>query len=354
MTDRAIGASFRDPSGFVFERNGTLYRQVNRVYAEDYDQLMSSGLYAELVDQGLLLPHEEVPSPRGDAAAGDAYCTLRPERIGFISYPYEWCFPQLHDAALTTLRVQQAALRHDMVLKDASAYNVQFLSGRPVFIDTLSFARYVEGEPWVGYRQFCQHFLAPLALVAHRDARLLQLLRVHMDGVPLDLARSLLPARAWLNIHLLLHIRIHAGYQRRYEGDPDTRAKVRRVSKRSLTNLVTALESATTKLHWKAEATEWADYYDGDSYGEDATAQKRAVVAEYLDEMAPSTLWDLGANTGVYSRIAAERGIETLAFDVDPACVCSPCSSTSPARAPPSDGPPRSAIRSSTGDPPMS
>jgi hypothetical protein len=217
--------------------------------------------------------------------------------------------------------VQRAALRHDMVLKDASAYNVQFVRGRPIFIDTLSFARYEEGPPWVGYRQFCQHFLAPLALVAHRDARLLQLLRVHMDGIPLDLARALLPLRAWLNLHLLLHIRFHAGYQRRYEGDRLAASKVRRMSKQSLGNVVKALESATKKLQWKAEGTEWAEYYDGDSYEEGAAAHKRAVVAEYLDEIAPSEVWDLGANTGVFSRIAAGRGIETLAFDVDPACV---------------------------------
>ena len=319
MTEGALGASFRDPSGFIFEQDGTIYRQVNRVYAEDYDRLMSSGLYVELVDRGLLLPHEEVPSPLPDT--GGAYRTLRPERIGFISYPYEWCFSQLKDAALTTLRVQRTALRHDMILKDASAYNVQFVRGRPMFIDTLSFARYEEGTPWVGYRQFCQHFLAPLALVAHRDARLLQLLRVHMDGIPLDLARALLPLRAWLNPHLLLHIRFHAGYQRRYAGDTEAASKVRRMSKQSLANVVKALESATKKLQWKAEGTEWAEYYGGSSYEEGAAAHKRAVVAEYLDEIAPSEVWDLGANTGVFSRIAAGRGIETLAFDVDPACV---------------------------------
>jgi ribosomal protein L11 methylase PrmA len=319
MTDEALGASFRDPSGFVFERDGSIYRQVNRVYAEDYDRLMASGLYAELVEQKLLLAHEEVPSPLPDA--GDAYRTLRPERVDFISYPYEWCFSQLKDAAFATLHVQQAALRHGMVLRDASAYNVQFLRGRPVFIDTLSFARYEEGGPWVAYRQFCQHFLAPLALVAHRDVRLLQLLRVHMDGIPLDLARALLPTRAWLNVHLLLHIRVHAGYQRRYAGDTEAGAKVRGMSKQALGNLVTALESATKKLHWKAAGTEWAEYYDGDSYETGAAEHKQTVVGAYLDEIAPSRLWDLGANTGAYSRIAAARGIETLAFDVDPACV---------------------------------
>ena len=82
-----------------------------------------------------------------------------------------------------------------MSLKDASAYNIQFRGGRPVLIDTLSFERYREGEPWVAYRQFCQHFLAPLALMSHTDVRLSQLLRVYIDGIPLDLASRLLPVK---------------------------------------------------------------------------------------------------------------------------------------------------------------
>jgi hypothetical protein len=319
MPDEAIGASFRDPSGFVFEHEGTIFRQVNPDYAADYEQLMSSGLYDELVKKGLLVAHEEVPAPVAHAA--EAFRTLRPQRIPFISYPYEWCFSQLRDAALTTLRVQQAALRHGMILKDASAYNIQFIAGRPIFIDTLSFTRYVEGSAWAGYRQFCQHFLAPLALAAYRDPRLFQLLRVHLDGIPLDLARMLLPARAWLNVHLWVHIRVHARYQHRYAGDTESTRKARSVNKQGVTHLVSALERATRKLDWTPEGTEWAEYYDGDSYEEASAAHKHALVDSYLETLQPGVVWDLGANTGVFSRIAAARGAEALAFDVDPACV---------------------------------
>ena len=93
MTDRAIGASFRDPSGFIFQADGRIHRQVNRSYADDYDQLMSSGLYEELVGKQLLVSHEEVESPIG--ISQDHYRPLRPEPIPTISYPYEWCFSQL-------------------------------------------------------------------------------------------------------------------------------------------------------------------------------------------------------------------------------------------------------------------
>jgi hypothetical protein len=318
MTEGALGASFRDPSGFVFQRDGAVHRQINRSYAPHYDRLMSSGLYAELVRGALLIPHQEVPGTRADR--GEAYVVIRPEKVAFISYPYEWSFGQLKDAALTTLRVQQAALRFGMTLKDANGYNIQFHNGRPVFIDTLSFEGYQEGKPWVGYRQFCQHFLAPLALMAYCDVRLSQLLRVHLDGVPLDLARRLLPARAWLNLHLLVHIRVHAGFQRRY-AKAGGAARARPVRKRSLAALLAALESAIARLDWKPEGTEWADYYADDSYAPASLDHKRALVSGHLDRIEPRTVWDLGSNTGLFSRIAAERGIGTVAFDADPACV---------------------------------
>jgi len=322
MTDDTLGASFRDPSGFVFERDGILYRQVNRSYAADYDRLMASGLYDALVERGLLIAHEEVSiEPTG---RGAPYRILRPRPLSFISYPYEWCFGELKDAALATLEIQRIALDFGMTLKDASAYNIQFDQGRPVFIDTLSFEAYAEGTPWVAWRQFCQHFLAPLALIAYRGAELGQLSRVYIDGVPLGLARSLLPRRAWLRIQLFLHIWIQAGSQRRFEGAAAadaTAPKQRPVSRKNLEHLIAGLESACAGLDWKPEGTEWADYYEGDSYTDEGEQDKAAVVARHLDRIQPAEVWDLGANTGRFSRIASERGIHTVSFDVDPACV---------------------------------
>ena len=141
---------------------------------------MESGLYDQLTQAGQLIPHEEVNL--APEAPQQAACVIRPERVAFISYPYEWSFSQLKDAALLTLAIEKKALEKGLSLKDASAYNIQFHHGRPVLIDTLSFEPYVEGRPWVAYRQFCQHFLAPLALMAYRDVRLSKLLRVYIDG----------------------------------------------------------------------------------------------------------------------------------------------------------------------------
>ena len=321
-SDQRLGASFRDPSGFLFSRDGALYRQVNLIYREHYDQLMGSKLYAKLVYAGLLIPHEEVDIAPDEP--GMAYKVIKPDPLQFISYPYEWSFSQLQDAALATMAIQKLALEAGMVMKDASAYNIQFHHGKPVLIDTLSFETYQEGTPWVAYRQYCQHFLAPLSLMAYTDVRLSQLLRVNIDGIPLDLAARLLPMRTRYGLGLGTHIHLHAAAQRRYADRMDVKAQTtRKMSKLSFLGLMDSLESSTRKLSWKPAGTEWGDYYAASSshYTSAAFAHKKQVVGQFLDHIQPKITWDLGANTGEFSRLAAERGSLTIAFDIDPAAV---------------------------------
>lgn len=315
-----ISSSFRDPSGFLFRHQGHLYRQVNEVYREEFDALLESGLYHQLVNKGLLVSHDEaaIPAPHPEIA----FKVIRPEELGFISYPYEWSFSQLKDAALVTLRIQKLALKLGMSLKDSSAYNIQFRleTGKPVLIDTLSFERYVEGSPWVAYRQYCQHFLAPLALMAYTDIRLSQLLRVYIDGIPLDLASGLLPRNTRFNFGLLSHIHAHASAQKRYAADVE-QPKARPLSKTNLLALIDSLERTTRKLEWSAGGTEWGDYYTDTNYTPAAARAKLDLVATFIAEVNPAMVWDLGANTGLFSRAASQQGIATIAFDIDPTAV---------------------------------
>ena len=320
MANNRLAASFRDPSGFLFRREGILYRQINKVYEPQFKQLVDSGLYERLVKAGLLVPHEVVTLPPEEPSKGSL--VIRPELIPFISYPYEWSFRQYKDAALGTLRITREALQSGMILKDASAYNIQFLRGQPVLIDTLSFDNYEEGQPWVAYRQFCQHFLAPLALMSLCDVRLSQLMRVYIDGVPLDLTSKLLPRRSRLNFGLLSHIHLHAGAQKRYAGQAvSTTTSGRSMSKMAMLAWIDSLENAVKSLKWEPAGTEWAEYYDITNYSDQAFDLKKNLVSKYLDMVAPKEVWDLGANTGVFSRLASERGIPTVSFDIDPAAV---------------------------------
>lgn len=322
-----LNASFRDPSGYIFTHEGVIYRRVNASYAAQYDQLLSSGLYDALVKKGWLVTHEELD---GSSLPGheDAHRLLRPGPIPYISYPYEWCFSQLKDAALLTLKIAAQALQRDMVLKDASAYNVQFIGHRPVFIDTLSFEAYEEGAPWVAYRQFCQHFLAPLALMAHGHASLGQLLTTHIDGIPLETAASLLPMRTRLRSGLYTHIHLHAKTQQRFadagdDNQPATSAKAPRISKKALRAILESLATTVQKLVWQPPKTEWGNYYEATNYSAGAADNKASLISEFLAGIdGPiAVCHDLGANRGLYSEVAAQHCVQVISQDIDPVAV---------------------------------
>ncbi len=313
---------------------------------------MQSGLYEALVRRGLLVPHEDLGSPLGQPHA----TLIRPERVPMVSYPYEWCFSQLRDAALAMLAIAREALTFGMVLKDASAYNIQFLRGRPILIDTLSFEPYA-GGPWVAYRQFCQHFYAPLLLWSVTDPRLARLSQVFIDGVPLSLASKLMPRRSWLKPGALLHVHMHAAAEQKLSGGsggskgpalreesipsrrpgpdhsrrpgnsdsswpgPFGSSRPGPFGPGKIEALLESLASAVSATRWTPKS-EWSSYYsDQPSYAPEAFARKLDLVTGWLNRLQPATVWDLGANTGQFSKVAARQGARAVALDSDPACV---------------------------------
>lgn len=280
---------------------------------------MSCGLYRTLTEKRLLVPHVEADEPPPEVE--QAYKVIRPESVHFVSYPYEWCFSQLKDAALATLQIQKLAIKHNMVLKDASGFNILYTGSRPVFIDTLSFDDYVEGKPWIAYRQFCQHFFAPLVLASMKDLRLIRLLSLFPDGIPLDLASRLLPPQSNLKMSVLTHIHLHSKAQHRYQDRAKKTAFKRGVSRMGLLGIIDSLESSIKHLSPKNKKSVWGDYYDETNYSPEAFESKQRIVEDFITYIAPQTIWDLGANTGVFSRIAGQKGIRTVAFDSDPIAV---------------------------------
>ncbi len=291
---------------------------MDRSFAARWDDLVGSGLLQRLQDLGLLVDHDMA---RLDDALDreHAHAVLRPEPVDFISYPYEWSFSQLRDAALLTLEAQRHAAEMGFILRDATAYNVQFLSGKPILIDTLSFERSDPGAPWIAYRQFCEQFLAPLALMALRDVRCGLLLRPYIDGIPLDLAANLLPVRSRFSLGLGSHIHAHAKAQRRYAGRTHSPPRVDqiRLSPFKRAALLDSLRRTVEGLTWEPVRNEWIDYADRSSYSDESIAAKEAVVRGMLGAFDRPIVWDVGANSGRFSRIASERARQTIAWDID-------------------------------------
>ncbi len=311
-----LPSSYRDPAGFVV-REGRIYKRViTRRGLDDYRHLMTSGLFEDLQRRGLLLGHDEEPVPDAEA---DWARVLVPEQIPFISYPYEWSFDQLKDAALLTLEAQRTALGHGMSLKDASAYNVQFRGAKPVLIDTLSFQR-CGGGAWVAYEQFCRHFLGPLMLMSWRLPDAARYLKADIDGFPLDSVSRLLPPRSYGKPGSLLHIHLHARAIHR-----KAPASVGPTAGRAPANtgdLVESLRRTIEGTRAPKYGERWTEYYpEARFYPQGAQETKREAVGLVLRRTRPTLVYDLGANTGSYSREAAEAGCLCVAFDGDSGCV---------------------------------
>lgn len=301
-------ASYRDPSGFVFVRGGIVYRQINPCYRSAYDHLMQSGLYRELVEEGLLVQHEELTVP-GDS---NDHFTIKPEQIPFLSYASEWSFEMLKDAALLTLNIMRKAMRHRMILKDATPFNIQFFKGRMVFIDTLSFDQYDASEPWIAYRQFCENFLAPLALMHYTKKPLSNLLLAWPEGIPLQTASALLPTRSWFNVHVYLHLHLNATISHAKKKNKDGV----QFSKNKLSNILDSLTTAINRFQLSHKGV-WSSYYKEASQRENYLVPKKAIIERWLRQTQYATAFDAGANDGEFSKLLASHGIRVISADFE-------------------------------------
>lgn len=310
-------ASFRDPAGFVFRDNGILYRQVNRSFAQAFEAFESSGACARFIEKKWLVPHHKTSDPiRHDS---EAAFFLQPVEIPFISYPYEWSFEMLRDAALHTLTLAEACLDYQLQLKDASPFNIQFMEGRPIFIDSLSFEPLQPG-PWVAYRQFCQSFLAPLLLMHYSRRPAPELFRAWPDGIALPLAAKWLPWRSRFSIHSYLHIHLQAKLSQK---TTNRQAKESgSFGPEKLKRILLSLRTLIQSLRKPDDGSVWSGYYAEAGNRGSYLAEKQTILAGWFNKMnGLRKAIDLGANEGLFSGMLAERKVAVVAADIDPVCV---------------------------------
>ncbi len=310
--------SYRDPSGYIFEREGTVFRQVNTNFKDDFDFFIASGCYKKMVEKGWLIPHETLTENL--TGSSDYYLTLKPEKINFISYSYEWSFDMLKDAALLTLQLAKEAIAYQLVLKDATPYNIQWHHGKLVFIDTLSFEKYDEQQPWIAYRQFCESFLGPLLLMHYTKNPLQQLQLAYPDGIPLDITSKMLPAKSKLSLYTYLHIHLHAKISLKQNNSSN---KTHAFSKQKLLNLISSLESLVKKLSFPHRLSTWSEYYSEAAERENNyLEEKKKIITAWINDLPGiKKAADLGANEGVFSQLPAAKNIFTIAADFDPWCI---------------------------------
>jgi SAM-dependent methyltransferase len=318
-------ASFRDRDATVYSFEGSIYRALRARGLTNWLALREAVFFADALAEGKVVATEDAS---GSAAFlgldGDVDGLLRHEQLPFVSYPYEWPFEMLRDAALLELELLRAALLEGFVLKDGSPYNVQWRGAVPVFIDVGSFEPLAAGTAWAGYRQFCMQFLNPLLLNAHKGIDFQPLLRGRLEGITPAHCRNLLSARDLFRRGVLGHVWLHSRLERRYASRSEPLAEdLRRAGFKHeliLAN-VRKLQAVVSRLEWRPEPSAWSGYAPAESYSNDDEGRKLEFVRDIVRSRRWPLVWDLGCNDGRYARLASESADYVVAMDADHAVV---------------------------------
>jgi SAM-dependent methyltransferase len=322
---RVDRGSFRDPDSRVFYAEGSVHRALSERGLADWEALAATTLFRDKVAEGKLVGTEQLAEPNGLPAELDAErvaAVLRHDRVPVVSYPYEWPFGMLKEAALLELELLLAALDENLILKDASPYNVQWRGTQPVFVDVGSFERLREGEPWAGYRQFCMLLLYPLMLQGFRNVPFQPWLRGSLEGIEPAEMRRLLTFRDRFRRGVLTNVVLHAKLEARY-ADREVRQDLKKAGFRTELIRVNArkLRKLVQRLDWKPGRTAWSTYRTTNPYDEPDAAAKLDFVREAAGARHRRLVWDLGCNDGRFTRVAAMNADYTVAVDADAAVV---------------------------------
>ena len=308
--------SFRDPSGYVFYKGPFIYRSISFSYKEHFDYFIESGLYNKLLESNLIVSHKEINKESFEFEG--SYKIIQPEKIRQISYPYEWSFSQLKDAALLTLKIQKIAIEFGMTLKDATGFNVQFQSSKPIFIDTLSFEKIDNDFSWVAYKQFLEMFLNPLILFRYVDENLSsKILKSSINGIDSVTLNKLLALKYKLKPSIFFHVVLPSILNNKVKSQ-QPRKKKSAISKKQHLNIIEQLYSFISKLNLKSSNTQWGQYYNDVNQEKDKyLIDKKAFITntiESLDDL--NVVWDLGSNDGYFSRLFNTKSF-VISMDFD-------------------------------------
>jgi len=327
--------SFRDPSGKIYEVDTThrenttrrILRGVDQATLELQKTLFESPFYQSLVESGKIVS-TQIIAPDSDCVyaqqvLGDGWAGVLEHRaIPFISYPYEWSFNMLQDAAILQLEILEEALEHDWILKDATPYNIQWLGSKPVFIDTPSFVPWTPGSPWTAYRQFCSMYFTPLAIHAYLGIDHCGLLRSNLNGLdPVDSERYFSGLKK-LKKGVLSHIVLPAGVEKRIlKNERDNAPAVKRLpashSRAMVIGLVQSMSRLISNMKLSTVKTDWSDYDATHSYAEHEHQDKKDFIEKAVTGGAYNLAWDIGCNTGTFSKICAQHCNYVVAADGD-------------------------------------
>lgn len=311
--------SYRDSAARVVKRETGYYRYIFHEYKAEYDHLIESGLYQELIQKELLIEHQEIEIDTDDPKV---YKLIQPNQITFQSYPFEWSYSQWRKSILAYLRINNIALKYGMILKDATPYNFYLNGGKAIMFDTSSFKFFKVNDCWIAYRQFCVEFLSPVALMYYNGAEWSKLTMTNLRGMPLNFVSKQLSLKSWFNLSTLLHIHIHSKYsghkiainKKNEKNKGFTREKIKSLQKMIFKTINSWEKPYKFESHWST-------YYQNDIESPAYLKDKETIIRKWLEIIKPKSVLDLGANTGKFSFIAAEYAERVISLEADEKCV---------------------------------
>ena len=311
-------SSFRDPSGSIFEIDDRVFRGIKNSKSEMVKEFLDSNFYktnagSRIVKTTIVDNFQLNKLGLSNEIISNFSLWVEHEKIDFITYPYEWSFNFLKTAAIFHLSLQIDAIKSGYQLKDFSSFNVQFIGCEPIFIDLLSFEPYVEGNPWVGYKQFCEHFLSPILLNSYLGVEHQQWLRGSVDGIDLVSVSKLLPFSSYLNPLILGHVHLQARMMKKIDSSTNKKNKHKNqfLKKNNLIALLESLERGIKKFSSK-QKTYWKTYENKNSYVIHANTEKEKFVNNFVSSFNLKTVLDVGCNTGHFSEIAFNAGAKRV------------------------------------------
>lgn len=319
--------SFRDRNNLVFYGSGSVYRGLSKQAFENWEALNSKTFFKEYAKKGLIIGTENSDLNKENlstAVTDNWFAFLKHQPVPFISYPYEWSFGMLKDAALLQLELMLASLAEGMILKDSTPYNIQWQGSSPVFIDIPSFEKLNAGEPWAGYRQFCEMYLFPLMLTSYKNISHIPFLRGNLEGIPLDQMDNLLSLRDYLRPGVLLHVYLHSKAQDKYSSTRrDIKSDLRKsgFNKALIEANVKRLKKLVQALSWKISKTEWSHYSSFRTYTDNELEMKKEFVQKASATQRWKLAWDLGCNTGEFTQLISDQCDYVIGMDIDPLAI---------------------------------
>ncbi len=321
--------SFKDPLGSVYEFGGKILRGIKSSKASEIKEFLESNFFksqnGEIVKTTIIEKNSLVKLGLSDELINNYEIWLEHEKIEFITYPYEWSFEYIKKAAIFHLDLQIRSLKAGYQIKDSSAFNIQFINGKPIFIDILSFEKYTDGDYWLGYKQFCEHFLAPILINSELNADHNAFLRGDIEGVDIKLLSKLMPIKSFFKPLVLFHVHLHAFSMKNIYSTSRKKIKKKAIKKSNLIALIESIKNKIEKIKLNKK-TYWSSYEDENSYSNDSMQKKEEIVSNFVKDFNLENVLDLGCNTGKFSEKSFTAGAKrVIGLDFDSGAIDFAC-----------------------------